>query len=110
MARFPWCRRVISHGRIPSPGQVMRLLLWLIFLIPAHEKAIGQRLRLSGAANYALNRPGVVMIRTEYTANVYVKSMRMGERAFNKLLDSIQRLDKEGGVPAEQKLNIVLQE
>jgi serine protease Do len=86
------------------------LRFWLIFLILDHQGAIGQQTRLSGAANYALNRPGVVMIRTEYSANVYVKSMKMQDRAFDRLLDSIQRLDKEGAVPAEQKLNIVLQE
>ncbi|HEY4336213.1 MAG TPA: S1C family serine protease, partial [Puia sp.] len=83
---------------------------WLILSILVHQQTIGQQTRLSGEANYALNRPGVVMIRTEYSANVYVKSMRMAERAFDRLLDSIQRLDKEGEVPAEQKLNIVLQQ
>jgi S1-C subfamily serine protease len=66
--------------------------------------------KLSGVDNYALNRPGVVMIRTEYTANVYVNSMRMDGRAFNKLLDSIQNLDHGGGVTSEQKLDIVLRE
>jgi serine protease Do len=85
-------------------------LFGLLFLIPALNKVQGQKTRLSGSSNYALNRPGVVMIRTEYSANVYVRSMKMADRAFDKLLDSIQRLDKEGGVPAEQKLNIVLQE
>ncbi len=83
---------------------------WFIFLILVLQQADGQQTRLSGAENYALNRPGVVMIRTEYSANVYVKSMKMAGRTFDHLLDSIQRLDKEGGVPAEQKLNIVLQE
>jgi S1-C subfamily serine protease len=50
------------------------------------------------------------MIRTEYTANVYVNSMKMDEKAFNALLDSIQRLDHGGGVSPEQKLDIVLRE
>ena len=72
--------------------------------------ATGQDSRLSGVQNYALNRPGVVMIRTEYSANVYVNSMRMDNRAFNHLLDSIQGLDHGGGVTAEQKLDIVLRE
>jgi serine protease Do len=65
---------------------------------------------LSAVQNYALNRPGVVMIRTEYTANVYVNSMKMDTRAFNALLDSIQKLDHGGGVTPEQKLDIVLRE
>jgi hypothetical protein len=50
------------------------------------------------------------MIRTEYSANVYVNSMHMDERAFNRLLDSIQNLDHGGGVSPEQKLDIVLRE
>lgn len=72
--------------------------------------AVGQDPTLSGVENYALNRPGVVMIRTEYTANVYVNSMKMDNRAFNALLDSIQNLDHGGGVTSEQKLDIVLRE
>jgi serine protease Do len=70
----------------------------------------GQEVRISGVENYALNRPGIVMVRTEYTANVYVNSMKMDIRAFNALLDSIQHLDHGGGVLAEQKLDIVLRE
>ena len=72
--------------------------------------AAAQDTRLSAVGNYALNRPGVVMIRTEYTANVYVNSMKMADRAFNTLLDSIQRLDHGGGVMPEQKLDMVLRE
>ncbi|MBS1659692.1 MAG: trypsin-like peptidase domain-containing protein [Bacteroidetes bacterium] len=66
--------------------------------------------KLSGVENYALNRPGIVMIRTEYSANVYVNSMKMDNRAFNALLDSIQNLDHGGGVTAEQKLDMVLRD
>ncbi len=68
------------------------------------------QLKLSGVENYALNRPGIVMVRTEYSANVYVNSMKMDNKAFNALLDSIQNLDHGGGVTAEQKLDIVLEE
>ncbi len=83
--------------------------LWLL-LGSIRCIASGQDPKLSGVQNYALNRPGVVMIRTEYSANVYVNSMRMDNRAFNHLLDSIQNLDHGGGVTAEQKLDIVLRE
>ena len=75
-------------------------------LLPAY----GQQVTVSGVENYALNRPGIVMIRTEYSANVYVNSMKMDNKAFNALLDSIQKLDHGGGVSAEQKLDIVLRE
>ena len=81
-----------------------------LLLVAVRCAATGQDPRLSGTQNYALNRPGVVMIRTEYSANVYVNSMRMDKRAFNALLDSIQNLDHGGGVTPEQKLDIVLRE
>lgn len=81
--------------------------LLILLLLPA---AIVCGQKISGMENYAVNRPGVVMIRTEYSANVYVNSLRMDNKAFNVLLDSIQRLDQAGGVSAEQKLDIVLRD
>jgi len=81
------------------------LLILLLFPV-----AIAWGQKISGMENYAINRPGVVMIRTEYSANVYVNSMKMDNKAFNALLDSIQRLDQAGGVSPEQKLDIVLRE
>jgi S1-C subfamily serine protease len=87
----------------------MRLSFIFLFSISSLAAA-AQNPRLSAAGTYALNRPGVVMIRTEYTANVYVNSMKMDYRVFNALLDSIQRLDHGGGVTPEQKLDIVLRE
>ncbi|HEY4209479.1 MAG TPA: S1C family serine protease [Puia sp.] len=80
----------------------------MLFFLLQGIFACGQR--ISGVENYAINRPGVVMIRTEYTANVYVNSMKMDSKQFNALLDSIQHLDQAGGVAPEQKLDIVLRE
>ena len=91
---------------LPGLRFLLGLVFWFGCLIPVH----GQAVTLSGVENYALNRPGVVMIRTEYSANVYVNSMKMDNKAFNRLLDSIQKLDHGGGVSAEQKLDIVLRE
>ena len=88
----------------------LRFLFGFALLISSFIPAHGQHVTMSGVENYALNRPGVVMIRTEYSANVYVNSMKMDDRAFNRLLDSIQKLDHGGGVSAEQKLDIVLRE
>jgi serine protease Do len=82
----------------------------ILFLLLIALPVVAQEPHLSAVSNYALNRPGVVMIRTEYTANVYVNSMKMDDRAFNALLDSIQRLDHGGGVMPEQKLDMVLRE
>jgi serine protease Do len=91
---------------------ILRSFIALAFLCSVHSIARGQqvRMKLSGVENYASNRPGIVMIRTEYSANVYVNNMKMDNKAFNVLLDSIQRLDNAGGVPPEQKLDIVLKE
>lgn len=89
---------------------IKTLTLTCLLLVTIRCLASGRNPDLSGVQNYALNRPGVVMIRTEYTANVYVNSMKMDEKAFNALLDSIQKLDHGGGVSPEQKLDIVLRE
>jgi serine protease Do len=81
-----------------------------LLLVSGGLTAYPQQVNISGVENYALNRPGIVMIRTVYSANVAVNSMKMDEKAFNALLDSIQKLDHGGGVSAEQKLDIVLRE
>jgi len=85
---------------------------WLLAFLPAFAAlpVVAQAPHLSAIGNYALNRPGIVMIRVEYTANVYVNSMKMADKAFYALLDSIQRLDHGGGVDPEQKLDMVLRE
>ena len=65
----------------------------------------------SGVENYALNRPGVVMIKTVFSATVDLKDMKIDNRRFNRLLDSIQKIDATGVVfTPEQKLDIVLRE
>ncbi|HLY69215.1 MAG TPA: serine protease, partial [Puia sp.] len=65
----------------------------------------------SAVENYELNRPGVVMIKTVFSANVYVKNMRVANREFSRLIDSIQRVDTSGiAFTSEQKLDIVLRE
>lgn len=79
------------------------LTIFSMQLICAQEK--------NGEHNYAENRPGVVMIKTVFSANVYVNQMKMDNKRFNLLLDSIQRLDTGGVIfSAEQKLDIVLRE
>lgn len=94
----------------PKKSLIVMLVVMVSVIGSVSGQAGTEKPRLSGMENYALNRPGVVMIRTEYSANVYVNNMKMDNRAFNALLDSIQKLDNGGGVPAEQKLDIVLKE
>jgi serine protease Do len=65
----------------------------------------------SAVENYALNRPGVVMIKTVFSATVDVRNMKIDNRRFNNLVDSIQKIDTNGIVfTPEQKLDIVLRE
>ncbi|MFI5152355.1 MAG: S1C family serine protease [Chitinophagales bacterium] len=81
----------------------------LIFFILSAQPAQTQ---INGAVeNYAINRPGVVMVKTVFSSNVYVNQMKMDSKNFNHLLDSIQRLDTSGVIySAEQKLDMVLKE
>jgi S1-C subfamily serine protease len=67
--------------------------------------------KLSAVQNYGVNRPGVVMVRTVFSADVYVNKIQLDSRHFNQLVDSIQRSDSDGIIyTAEQKLDIVLKE
>jgi S1-C subfamily serine protease len=71
--------------------------------------AISQK--LTAVQNYGVNRPGVVMVRTVFYADVYVNNMRLDSRHFNHLLDSLQQIDSSGAIyTPEQKLDIVLTE
>ncbi len=99
-----------SAGRLNKHfyKRLNRRLAAFFFLAALSLAALGQK--LSGVENYAMNRPGVVMVRTVFTADVYVNRMKMDSRAFNNLLDSIQRLDTTGVITSEQKLDIVLKE
>jgi len=66
---------------------------------------------LTAVQNYGVNRPGVVMVRTVFSADVYVNKIKLDARHFNNLVDSIQKADSSGIIyTAEQKLDIVLQE
>jgi S1-C subfamily serine protease len=81
----------------------------LIFLIATCNVVHAQK--FTAVQNYAMNRPGVVMIKTVFSADVYVNKMMMDTKNFNKLLDSLQSVDSSGVIySAEQKLDIVLRD
>ncbi|MDP9040909.1 MAG: S1C family serine protease [Bacteroidota bacterium] len=81
----------------------------LLFL--AFVPVISSAQQLSAVQNYGVNRPGVVMVRTVFSADVYVNKMQLDSRHFNHLVDSIQKADSTGIIyNAEQKLDIVLKE
>jgi S1-C subfamily serine protease len=64
---------------------------------------------ISPEENYARNRPGVVKVQTEFSANVYVNKVQINERRFEKLVDSVKKLDTSGIIlNPEKKLDIVL--
>jgi len=86
-----------------------RYLLYLFFLIVGVSIAHAQK--FTAVQNYAMNRPGVVMVKTVFSADVYVNKMKMDTRNFNMLLDSLQSVDSSGVIyTAEQKLDIVLKQ
>jgi serine protease Do len=67
--------------------------------------------QLSAAQNYARNRPGVVMVKTNFSATIYVKKVVVDNRLFNALLDSISDIERFGAkMNAEEKLDIVLKQ
>jgi serine protease Do len=89
----------------------MKKIISPLFLFFACNCFYAAAQNYSAVENYALNRPGVVMIKTVFSANVYVKNMRVANREFNKLIDSIQHVDTSGvAFTSEQKLDIVLRE
>jgi len=68
--------------------------LIVLFFTAASHHVIAQK--FSSVQNYAINRPGVVMIKTVFSADVYVNKMTMDNRNFNLVLDSLQSVDISG--------------
>ena len=59
--------------------------------------------------NYARNCPGIVMVQAVFSATVYVNRLEINERMFDKLVDSVKRLDTTGTLMSPgQKLDIVV--
>jgi serine protease Do len=64
---------------------------------------------INAEENYARNRPGVVKVQTEFSANVYVNKVQMNQSRFRQLVDSVKKLDTIGLIlKPEEKLDIVL--
>ncbi len=59
--------------------------------------------------NYARNSPGVVMVQAVFSATVYVNKVEINKRVFDRLVDSVKKLDTSGKILSpEQKLDIVV--
>ena len=72
------------------------LVTWIVVAFFFSIHAMAQK--LTAVQNYGVNRPGVVMIRTVFSADVYVNNMRLDSRNFNHLLDSLQKIDSSGAI------------
>ena len=82
-----------------------------VLLILITGSLISGAQQLTAVQNYGVNRPGVVMVRTVFSADVYINKMQLDSRHFDHLVDSIQKVDSSGVIyTAEEKLNIVLKE
>ncbi|MFI5132800.1 MAG: S1C family serine protease [Chitinophagales bacterium] len=83
------------------------LIIVFTVLLLNGSTAFGQK--ITAEQNYAMNSPGVVMLQTIFSATVYVNKVKMNERAFNRLVDSVRRLDTTRTILSpEQKLDMVI--
>lgn len=84
-----------------------KILVFLFSCCLVQQKGTAQA--ISPEHNYARNSPAVVMIQAVFSATVYVNEVKMNERMFNKLVDSVKRLDSTGNILSPgQKLDIVV--
>lgn len=89
-----------------APRYLLKSLYCWVFLASC---LVAGAQKLTAVENYGINRPGVVMVRTVFSADVYVNNMRLDSRNFNRLLDSLHRIDSSGTIyTPEQKLDIVV--
>jgi len=89
-----------------NPFLILTAFITGLFLLTVSPQTTGAQ-QLTAVQNYGVNRPGVVMVRTVFSADVYVNKMQLDSRHFNHLVDSIQKVDSSGIIyTAEQKLDI----
>lgn len=90
---------------INSLQPVTKILTILCCLLTLHAPAQV----LNAEHNYARNSPGIVMVQAVFSATVYVNSLEINQRVFDKLVDSVKRLDSTGNIYSnEQKLDMVV--
>src|SRR5690606_32651544 len=86
---------------------MMRSITLILFLFACFLQAISQT--IPAEHNYARNSPGVVMVQTVFSATVYVNKVEINDQRFDKLVDSVKRLDTSGTMmTAGEKLDIVV--
>lgn len=83
------------------------LLIILLLVVLDARQSLAQS--ISAEHNYARNCPGIVMVQAVFSATVYVNKVQINQRVFNKLVDSVKRLDTSGRIfSQEQKLDMVV--
>lgn len=83
-----------------------RFFIILVFIFSAQNISSQQ---ITAAKNYARNRAGVVMVKTQLSAIVNVSQLQINSKAFNQLIDSIDQLELDSlRITSGQKLDIVL--
>jgi len=79
----------------------------LIFFCAAMQNGYCQS--VTTEHNYAMNSAGIVMVQAVFSATVYVNKVQMNEKRFDKLVDSVKKLDVGGNILLPgQKLDIVV--
>jgi serine protease Do len=87
--------------------QLNKILFSILVFCLLRQIAFGQS--ISTEHNYAMNSPGIVMVQAVFSATVYVNKVEMNERRFDKLVDSVKKLDTTGNILSPgQKLDIVV--
>ena len=93
-----------------SQRRILRAFIIALLIIATVPVTTGAQ-QLNAVENYSVNRPGVVMVRTVFSADIYVNKIQLDSRHFNRLIDSIRRIDSSGIIYSpEEKLDIVLKE
>jgi S1-C subfamily serine protease len=100
---------ILSFGSMMQIAKTNKILFIIVFyLFLGRENAVvGQS--VSAEQNFAMNSPGIVMVQTIFSATVYVNKVKMNEKRFNRLVDSVRKLDTTRTILSpEQKLDIVI--
>lgn len=93
---------------IVNSKQIVIYFIFFFIALIANGILFSQR-TISAEENYARNRPGVVKVQTEFSANVYVNKVQMNQQRFQALVDSVKKLDTTGLIlKPKEKLDIVL--
>ena len=89
-------------------GMIKRILIFISVICLWQNNRLAAQ-AVSAEYNYAINSPGVAQVQTVFSATVYVNKVKMNERRFNRLVDSVKALDATGTMlTSGQKLDIVV--